>query len=471
MKKCLIFLFLGLIVINAYANDTFFTLTNGNLTPYYNSYSDIEMKSEIIVICLFDDYYTVEVTFNFYNNGNDQELLVGFPQLIEGVGGIGEISDFRTWVNNEIVQVDNVNRKFDWSVKQEIHNIYLKTVSFKENANTKTIVKYRSTYGGIAPSYKIASYLYGSGVSWDKNIGRIDVIIENRSIYKIDKINFQDDSLNNYEYKWLANDKIGRTIFEIEPEYYDTFQIYLDYMNYNDVIASLLWKDELKFQDKIRSYVCYMTRSQIKKFKDIIQEYDIENYKKYNMSNIVHGHDFYENPDELLIENRKRETYANIEEIVGNREEISSLNIFNSNLFYDQNSIINPYKITNVLLDPWIMEEREISDINNIINNFEMKIEEIGGYENYLSLSFIWITQKYSKLYDLDFREKEILYMMTRFYINLVYARDDHIFNSIRWNLLFKEYDWYTPSTKQHDFPDRIKNSLNKIIEIRSVLQ
>ena len=73
-RKLLSFL-LSLMAQIVFANDTYFYLAGGSLTPVQESDIAVEMKEETIVINLQDTYYEVAVDFTFYNPGRKTSVL------------------------------------------------------------------------------------------------------------------------------------------------------------------------------------------------------------------------------------------------------------------------------------------------------------------------------------------------------------------------------------------------------------
>jgi hypothetical protein len=242
MKKKLISVFLFIIFTALYANDTFYYIAGGNLIPAEQNQTNVEMKEETINIELFDDHYTVTADFIFYNNGQDENLLVGFPYLLQtqqGGSTNASIYDFKTWVNDKLIEHTNYPIEIPEKGNGEIviNSAFTKKVFFPSKEITKTKVEYKAGYGSAAPSYRIASYYYGSGRAWYNSIGKMIINIKNKNskydewIYDIQmpQIGYGNYSSNipveNYV-NW-NNGYLQIQINTIEPNENDTIAIWI----------------------------------------------------------------------------------------------------------------------------------------------------------------------------------------------------------------------------------------------------
>jgi hypothetical protein len=231
-KKLLAFALFYSIFSGLYANDTFYYyIAGGNIVPAEHNQTNVEMKEETINIELFDDYYIVTVDFDFYNNGQDENLLVGFPYLVQYYGKftIASIYNFKTWVNDILVEHSNNTIEISKQRYGEIvkNFAFTKNVYFPSNETTKIKVQYYADYGG--DDYEItANYFYGSGRPWDKTIGKITININN-NIRKFDAWIYEFDipHINVSDHIKWNGDTMQITLENIEPEENDTLQIYL----------------------------------------------------------------------------------------------------------------------------------------------------------------------------------------------------------------------------------------------------
>ena len=219
-----------------FSNDAFYYLAGGNIIPAEIDQTNVEMVEEIIDIVLFDKYYMVTVNFIFYNNGENETLIVGFPYLLQKQGGSysTKIFDFKTWVND--ILIDHSDDKIEFNEKGLgeliVDHAFTKEVYFPSKSITRTKVEYKSEYG-IA-MYQMATYYYGSGRAWYNAIGKMTININNNLsknnwIYDIQmpSVDYGQKPLNisieNYV-NWI-NGNIQIVFYNIEPNERDTIAI------------------------------------------------------------------------------------------------------------------------------------------------------------------------------------------------------------------------------------------------------
>jgi hypothetical protein len=240
MRK-IIFVIYFFLTITLFGNDYYYhQLSGGTLAPASDNETYVELVDEVIVFELFDDYYTVTVDFNFYNHGEEIDLLVGFPYVADTEGYTpfttrGSLYDFQSWVNGNIVETKNSPIEIDLSDQKllGVNYVYTKEVTFPSRQNTKTKVKYNARYG-MGGGYRLASYLYGSGKGWYDCIGKAEVIIKNSSRYWIygikkgtslhDNMPLNNENLNHF---WDNDNNLIFILQNFDPEYNDTIDIYI----------------------------------------------------------------------------------------------------------------------------------------------------------------------------------------------------------------------------------------------------
>jgi hypothetical protein len=144
------------------------------------------MVSENIKITLFNNYYEIDILFNFFNSGETIELNVGFPEYSYGTGTITNIRNFNTSINNNHVNIEVMpNNDSDSKIKQW----YIKKVIFQQNEYLESRVKYQADYSNYG-SYKSVEYLYGTGCTWENEIKNITINIINHTTFWLDEIKF-----------------------------------------------------------------------------------------------------------------------------------------------------------------------------------------------------------------------------------------------------------------------------------------
>ncbi|MBQ9238629.1 MAG: YARHG domain-containing protein [Treponema sp.] len=226
MKKFMLgFLFLSLCAV-LLANDTYFVLAGGTLTPTTASMTGVEMEREEIAVALYDGYYEITVDFSFYNRGAALTMPVGFPFFKQGTHGSGKIYDFVTWINGE--KTDYASHPIDeqWERETGLSYAYVKTVTFPSHQRTATKVSYKAAYGAEAPSNLRAVYLYGSGTSWASRIGEIVIRVSNYSSSWIYSLAMPGENFDG-AIQWQDGSTFMTTVKNIEPEYTDCIEIQL----------------------------------------------------------------------------------------------------------------------------------------------------------------------------------------------------------------------------------------------------
>jgi hypothetical protein len=290
-KKLCVFVLFYSIFSSLYANDTFFYIAGGNIVPAEQNQTNVEMKEETINIELFDDYYTVIVDFEFYNNGQDENLLVGFPYLVQYQGGrtITSIYNFKTWVNDVLVEHSNNAIEISRQGLGELikNQAFTKNVYFPSKGTTKIKVQYNANYGG--DSYEItANYFYGSGRFWDKSIGKITINIKN-NIRKFDAwiYTFYIPRTNVSDHIKWNGDTMQVTLENIEPEEDDTFQIYLSdrlWSYYPPVLTADRFRNRSGVLDK--NILSLLSSAQLRLLRNAFYALYGYNFRDENLRNI-----------------------------------------------------------------------------------------------------------------------------------------------------------------------------------------
>lgn len=255
MKKLFFFIIIFCTaVINVFANDTYFFMSGGNLIPTTEKDTSVQMKSEVISISLEEKYYQVTVDFNFINHGEQAELLVGFPFFEAGIGGHGNIYDFKCWTNDELTDYSDFPLEHNFSnldyTGENLQNAYVRKITFPPKSTTKTRVSYKSEYGYDTEGV-IVKYLYGTGITWKNKIEDIELILNNNMKYSCPRT-IQMGDITNIEnsFSRLADNKWHAHFKNVEPEYTDCFSIYCSDILY-DVGPKAFHKE---------NFMCYYTK-------------------------------------------------------------------------------------------------------------------------------------------------------------------------------------------------------------------
>jgi hypothetical protein len=191
------------------------------------------MREEEIVITLRKDYYEVDVTFDFFNSGSAEKVLLGFPVEYRGSLGVEfmvnenydkVVYDFKSYVNGKIIPV-NTTRNDVISQKTDDSGIYIKwfirDVTFPANSRTVSRVTYKAKYSGCG-GLELAGYIYGTGRFWKGGIGKMTVIVNHGDNELIGVVRFGNPMDLNEKYDIKA--KTSKFIWEADGRYKYVFE-------------------------------------------------------------------------------------------------------------------------------------------------------------------------------------------------------------------------------------------------------
>lgn len=229
-NKCFVII-LFYTALNIYANDSWVESAGGSFSIIDGKMTDVQMVSENIKITLFDNYYEMDILFNFFNSGETVELNVGFPEYSYGTGTVTNIRNFDTSVNNNHVDIEIMANN---DINSKIKQWYIKKVIFQKNEYLESRVKYQADYSNYG-SYKSVEYLYGTGCTWKDEIKNITINIINHTTFWLNNIDFHTGSWDPINKKRIneshfpinilrkTNDEIEINVNNITPYKDDTF--------------------------------------------------------------------------------------------------------------------------------------------------------------------------------------------------------------------------------------------------------
>lgn len=220
-KRIFLSLIIHLILHTAtFCDDAHLDLASGVARLMGGASTSVQMDSELVIIELGKDNFTVDATFWFFNKSKTVTLQVGFPKL--GYGPSPSSGDsiiaknfikFETWVNDEIVswtefpgeikyqnwdgKIKTVKNKNYSDVLASIETeeafedseyvVYphwiseirwlVKEVTFYKRTKTATRVKFTAPYTYWSEDIKSLGYLYGTGHSWKDKIGKAKFVV------------------------------------------------------------------------------------------------------------------------------------------------------------------------------------------------------------------------------------------------------------------------------------------------------
>lgn len=227
MNKYLIGVLILVINGTAFSNDSR-TILGSSVEVIDNENTNIIMRDEKINITLHKDYYEVTVIFDFYNNGADEIVLLGFPvkTVIQDYDKEwAKLIDFKSYINENLLS--------EYTIKEETLTNgpyitttawYLREVLFPENSHTYSRVTYRAPYNRFG-FFKNAGYIYGTGINWKERIGKMTININHGDDIIIDSILFGKDK--QFNFIWESNGKYKYEIENIEPEITDQIRIFI----------------------------------------------------------------------------------------------------------------------------------------------------------------------------------------------------------------------------------------------------
>jgi hypothetical protein len=213
--------------------------------------------------------------------------VVGFPYFLQKQGGTYSTSiyDFRTWINDILIDHENNKIEFNESGLNEriIDYIFTKNVFFPSNEITKTKVNYKAKYGQAAPSYLIASYLYGSGKPWLNTIGKMVIIIKNNLtrewrnwIYELNMKNIEPS-----KYTYWENGTIKIQLENIDPtDYNDLIEIYIGPPLW-DIGPTVFKPERFRYRNSIIPIkaIKYFSKSQLRLLRNLYYAFYGYNFK------------------------------------------------------------------------------------------------------------------------------------------------------------------------------------------------
>jgi hypothetical protein len=227
MKKYIPLFLLLLFPTGVFGNDGPFYISGGNLYPLDDATLEIEMTSETIIFDIYDEYFEVDVTFDFRNSGETKTIIVGFPYYVEG-GGDAIISNFRSWTNGEaaVVEKSPIVVKSSSDDYQELNLAYTREITFPAGKKITTRVSYRSEFGRGT----VVSYLFGTGRYWHNPIGKMHIVVKNhtdRWIYRMSigsrcpgtwRVRWRDDYFM-IDIPYIEPNETDRIVFELDWDY------------------------------------------------------------------------------------------------------------------------------------------------------------------------------------------------------------------------------------------------------------
>jgi hypothetical protein len=254
-----------------------------------NENTNITMLEEEIIITLYNRYYEVDVSFDFYNDGDDEDVLLGFPVWTVTYDNPEEIEwakieNFQSFINGELVTEYDTIKESTKDLQLYTTTWFVREVTFPENSHTYSRVTYRAPYNSLG--FKSgAGYIYGTGRNWKGSIGKMTVKIVHEDDTLIEEVSFGRNRAFD-ELIWEASG-IYRFIFnDIDPDEGERIEILVRHRSIFHVYQGqfgLSWDGEWIWNRRLLeefSNTNLYTRNQLKLFISFfyaMHGYDFEN--------------------------------------------------------------------------------------------------------------------------------------------------------------------------------------------------
>jgi hypothetical protein len=339
MRKNICILLFLLLNISVSANDGRVVI-GPSIEILDNENTNIKMQSEVINITINKEYYEIAVEFDFYNEGPDETVLIGFP--VESWGYIDEkyiyenISDFKSYINGKLIS--------EYIIKEEeyeglFHIVkkrwYLREILFPEKSHTYSKVTYRVLNQYYLDGFADVGYIFGTGRSWKDKIGKMTVYIKHDD----DIIILEISHIKAFDFTWEADGIYKFEIENIEPEIEDKLWITIQKSDYffNPLYTAynakkLLYKDENDIQYYTINQIRLLINSYFTNQEYQLNEVDIKNINyllrlenmiprnpQKNYIKLLHEVDMLESFDEkqdikreYIMENNSDEIYSGL---------------------------------------------------------------------------------------------------------------------------------------------------------------
>jgi hypothetical protein len=264
MRKNICVLLFFLINISISANDGRVVI-GPSIEILDNEDTNIKMQSEVINIIIHEEYYEITVEFDFYNEGSDETVLIGFPveswSFIEYEYIHENIFDFMSYINGELIS--------EYIVKEEEYKElyfiikktwYLREILFPEKSHTYSTVTYRVLNQYYLGDFADVGYIFGTGRNWKDKIGKMTVYITHDDDIIISGIK----NIDTFDFTWESNGIYKFEIENIEPKIED--RIWINIQRFNSFFNShhTVFNTEKRLPNKDENDIQYYTINQIR---------------------------------------------------------------------------------------------------------------------------------------------------------------------------------------------------------------
>ena len=284
-------LFLGIFLLlsaSAFSNDSRIVL-GSSVEIINNENTNIIMLEEEIKITLYGRYYEVDVSFDFFNDGDEENVLLGFPVWTVTYDNPEErewakIRDFQSYINGELVTEYTTIEESEKNFQLTTTTWFVREVTFPKNSHTYSRVTYKAPYNMLGFK-KGAGYIYGTGRNWKDSIGKMTVIINHGDDTLIEDVNFGRNRSYN-ELIWGESGTYKYVLENIEPDEKEGITIYVRRLSIFDEYKGQFgesWDGEWIWNKNLleeHSDTNLYTRNQLKLFRSFfyaMHGYNFEN--------------------------------------------------------------------------------------------------------------------------------------------------------------------------------------------------
>lgn len=221
---------LVLISVTVKANDAHIGTEAGNIFIEY--VKDIEMVEEKVTHIIHSNHAEVKCEFWLYNSGAPGVRYIGFPDFWENTEySADSVRDFKTFINGKeikvgrkrmnIIEFDQKGMPSEW---EENKDWFVWETHFDKNDTVHITNTYNASYGGVNVIHdNVITYIYGTGASWYKSIGK--GLIEFDFSQLISTLWIDTIEIPSNIKPVITNDKVSFSFENLEPEENDKITI------------------------------------------------------------------------------------------------------------------------------------------------------------------------------------------------------------------------------------------------------
>ena len=196
--------------------------------------TSVRMESERVIINLYNDSSVVRCSFYMRNLGEQEKLLIGFPEMnfyhYNLISESEKLNRFKVKENGKAIKFylsDSLKNNAEFRRKidsyQIIQDWYLWDGEFQKGESKTIEVQYSLPFGMLyKTNERFFTYLLSTGANWNGTIGKVEIIVNLKDIEMDSLISQQPNNCV------INNDQLTWTFTDLEPTINDDIKI-----NYN----------------------------------------------------------------------------------------------------------------------------------------------------------------------------------------------------------------------------------------------